>query len=146
MLTVSENFKRDLVRRLIYWKLAGEDRSIEMVKLYFIDDLPPSDILRAMKIKRRGRHTVVRIHSKIQRIQGPLRHKQVREILTKIYPELMKIKPIVYSGYCVVCKKKVNSCGAIHIKSKKHKEIVDMLMRRMDEVLQTNLDISQKGN
>jgi len=112
-----------LLEYLVLKMLTGNEKVVEALKMYIVDELSPSTV--AMKLglsKHQIRGYAQRVIEKI----GDFRKAFL--VISEIYDLLIRIKPIV-SNYghrrlCILCGRELSTSGEDHIK-RYHREIVE---------------------
>jgi len=96
-----------LIRFLVWNRLIGNRKSIDILYKYFVMDMSPSQIADELNI------TTGVVRGKVSKAkQYGLNNKTISYIIKTIYGDLMNIKPIIerngIRGYrCTICRKEI---------------------------------------
>jgi hypothetical protein len=112
-----------VVRVLVTWALAGELRRVEAARLYYVENLSPSDIAHILRV---GRYVV---GGWVERLRdancGPV---GVPQVVSRCVNYVLQIEPVVVRRpdgcECLLCGEVGFERGPIHV-LRSHRDVLD---------------------
>ena len=113
----------DVARYLVVLALADQRDAIEVLRLYFVENVSPSEIEARLNIARS------RVQGYVQRVREKVGSQRAHVLLKQLVPKLKTVAPIVNGRGCVLCNELVvNMPLTVHI-ILFHKDYVDKVTR-----------------
>jgi hypothetical protein len=112
-----------VVRVLVLWMLAGELRRVEAARLYYVENMSPSDIAHTLGV---GRTVVCGWAERLRDANGsPV---GVPRIVSRCVNYVLQVEPVVVrrpDGYeCLLCGEAGFERGPIHV-LRSHRDVLD---------------------
>jgi len=112
-----------VVRVLVTWALAGELRRVEAARLYYVENLSPSDIAHILRV---GRYVVSGWVERLRDANGsPV---GVPRIVSRCVNYVLQVEPVLVKrpeGYtCLLCGEAGFERGPLHV-LRSHRDVLD---------------------
>jgi predicted DNA-binding protein (UPF0251 family) len=113
----------DVARYLVVLALADQRDAIEVLRLYFVENVSPSEIEARLNIARS------RVQGYVQRVREKVGSQKAHVLLKQLVPKLKTVAPIANGRRCALCNELVvNMPLTVHI-ILFHKDYVDGIVR-----------------
>ena len=113
----------DVARYLVTLALADQRDAVEVLRLYFVENVSPSEIEGRLNIARS------RVQGYVQRVREKVGSQKASILLRQLMPKLKAVAPIVNGRRCLLCNELVvNMPLTVHI-ILFHKDYVDKILR-----------------
>jgi len=123
---------KDVVKELVVLKLVGRENMLKAVKMYYTDNMSPSDIARIVGLAKTS------VRSKITYINYIAGFRTVYllpTIIPVIIDKLKDIKPIVKCNgikcMCTICNKAYSQGKIVHHIVNKHRRYIEYLVEEI---------------
>jgi len=115
----------DLAKYLVVLALADQRDAIEVLRLYFVENVSPSEIEVKLNIARS------RVQSYVQRVREKVGSQRAHILLRQLMPKLRAVAPIANGRRCALCNELVvNMPLTVHI-ILFHKDYVNRIVRNI---------------
>jgi predicted DNA-binding protein (UPF0251 family) len=113
----------DVARYLVVLALADQRDAIEVLRLYFVENVSPSEIEARLNVARS------RVQGYVQRVREKVGSQMAHTLLRRLIPKLRAVAPIANGRRCTLCNELVvNMPLTVHI-TLFHKDYVDKVTR-----------------
>jgi predicted DNA-binding protein (UPF0251 family) len=112
-----------VARYLVTLALADQRDAIEVLRLYFVENVSPSEIEARLNIARS------RVQGYLQRVREKVGSQRAHTLLRQLMPKLKAVAPIANGKRCTLCNELVATMPlTVHI-ILFHKDYVDRVVR-----------------